>query len=92
MDVSLLSKGGRYEVSPRPSIGTKSTSSTNRVPAPTGSNVHPKAAASTCAASITRSNGAAFPDQTAAFLPRRATIELLHRTDRVAISLGPVER
>jgi len=58
----------RYSL--RPGTGTKSTSSTNRVPVPTGSNVHPKAAASICVASITRSNGAAFPVQTAASLPR----------------------
>ena len=57
--------------SPRPATGTKSTSSTNRVPVPTGSSAHPKAAASTCVASITRSNWTAFPDQTAAF-PHRS--------------------
>lgn len=54
IDVSLPSKGGRYEVQLRPATGTKSTSSTNRVPVPTGSSAHPRAAASTCVASITR--------------------------------------
>jgi hypothetical protein len=49
--------------SPRPATGTKSTSSTNRVPVPTGNSAHPRAAASTCAASITKSNGAVFPDR-----------------------------
>jgi hypothetical protein len=50
--------------SPRRATGAKSTSSTNRVPVPTGNSAHPRAAASTCAASITKLNGAVFPDQT----------------------------
>jgi hypothetical protein len=53
--------------SPRPATGTKSTSSMNRVPVPTGSSAHPKAAASTCVASIARSNEDACPAQTAPF-------------------------
>jgi len=47
--------------SPHPAIGTKSTSSTNRVPVRTVSSAHQKVAASLCVASITRSNGAVSP-------------------------------
>jgi len=56
--------------SPRPVIGTKSTSSTSRVLVPTGSSAHLRVAASIYVALTTRSNEAAFPDQTAAFPPR----------------------
>ncbi len=64
MDVSLLSKVAATRCIPRPATGTKSTSSTNRVPVPTGSSAHPKAAASTCVASITRSSAGVFRDPT----------------------------
>ena len=73
MDVSLLSKGDRYEVQSASGneyevdIVDESCS----VPVPTGSSAHPKAAASICVASTTKLNEAAFPDQTAAFPPRR---------------------
>jgi len=65
MDVSLLSKGGRYEVQSASGIGTKSTSSTSRVPVPTGSSAHQRVAASIYVASTTRSNDAVCPAQMA---------------------------
>jgi hypothetical protein len=42
MDVSLLSKGGCYEVHPYPITGAKSTASTSRVPVPSGSSARPR--------------------------------------------------
>jgi len=49
--------------SPRPGTGTKSTSSTSRVPALTGNSAHPKEAASICVGWITRLSRGAFPAQ-----------------------------
>ena len=92
MDVSLLSKGVRYEVQSASGNRYEVDIIDESCICTTGSSAHPRAAASTFVASITRSNGAAFPAQTAAFLPRRVAIELLHRSDRVAIPTDSVER
>lgn len=75
MDVSLLSKVADTRYSSRPATGTKSISSTNRVPTLTSSSAHPKATASTCVASTTGSNEAVFSDQAAGSLRPQSTSE-----------------
>jgi hypothetical protein len=69
MDVSLLSKGVRYEVQSASGNRYEVDIIDESCICTTGSSAHPRAAVNTCAGSITKSNGAACPDQTAAFPP-----------------------
>ncbi len=68
MNVSLLAKGGRYEVASVSGNRYTSISSASRVPVQTGNNGLPRAVASICAGSTTRSNRDEFQDQTAGSL------------------------